>query len=287
VATSEYLIDCDFGISYGPLDDRLKSFYLPALSRCVGYDRTAGIFSPQSLVTVARGVDALIRNRGKMRLLVGAGPGNQDLSTVHDVRELTEILKDQFLSLFEVVDPRICQRIDVLGWMAAERTLEIRIALPQHDGKLPGVMTSTTFGQPCIGLMTDSEGNQLGIYGTVEETTHAGDYNYEHLVVFKSWDPSAIYLQVIRQRFERLWEGKEPGWRSLTMPEAVVDRLVQFCPRKAPVRDRGEDAFTVKSGLSPDIKKMIILQFLSDAPYFPFNDQDKTLKSKEKGETVL
>jgi hypothetical protein len=284
VATSEYLIDCDFGISYGPLDDRLNSLYLPALSRCVGYDRTTGIFSPQSLAIAARGVDGLIRNRGKMRLLVGAGPAYHDLAAVQSVQESAEILKDNYLSILENVDKRISQGIDVLGWMAAEKALEIRVILPQQDIRHPGITTSVNFDQPRIGIMTDSEGNQLGIYGTVDESTYTKDQNYEHLVIFKSWDPSAIYLQVIRQQFERLWEGKEPGWRSLMLPEAVIDRLIQFCPRKAPVRERGEDAFTLKSDLSPDIKEMIILQFLRDVPCFPFENMDNPGKNKHAGD---
>jgi hypothetical protein len=288
VASFEYLIDCDFGISYGPLDDRLNCLYLPALSRCVGYDRTAGFFSPQSLAIAARGVEALIRNRGHMRLLVGAGLVDRDLASVHGVREIEEILKDKFLSLLEVVDPWMNQRLEVLGWMAADRTLEIRIVLPQQDGRLQGVTTAMIFDQPRIGIFTDAEGNQLGIYGTVDESSHAGDQNYEQLVVYKSWDPSALYLHVIRQHFERLWEGKEPGWRSLMLLEAVIDRLIQFCPSKAPVRDRCEDAFTGKSELSPDVKEMIILQFLRDAPCFPFDDTDQSgEKSKHAGEGIL
>ncbi|MCX5856847.1 MAG: hypothetical protein NTZ57_02890 [Deltaproteobacteria bacterium] len=287
-SSSEYLIDCEFGISYGPLDDRLNGLYLPALSRSAKYDRTAGFFSPQSLAIAARGVEALIRNRGQMRLLVGAGLVERDLANVRGVREIEEILKDKFLSLLEVVEPWMKQGLEVLGWMAADRTLEIRIVLPHEDGRLQGVATAMNFDQPRIGIFTDPEGNQLGIYGAVDESLQAGDQNYEQLVVYKSWEPSVLYLHVIRHHFERLWEGKEPGWRSLMLPEAVIDRLIQFCPGKLPVRNRGEDAFTGKSELSSDVRKMIILQFLRDAPYFPFNDTDQPgEKSKHAEEGVL
>ena len=287
MASSEYLIDYDFGISYGPLDDRLNCLYLPALSSCVSYDRTAGFFSQQSLAIAARGVDALIRNGGHMRLLVGAGLVDRDLANVHGVQDIEETLKHKFLSLLEVVDPWMSQRLELLGWMAADRTLEIRIVLPQQGDRLQGVATAIHFDQPCIGIITDAEGNQLGIYGAVDEFSNAGEQNYEQLVVYKSWDHSASYLQVIRQHYERLWDGKEPGWRSLMLPDAVIDRLIQFCPRKAPVRDRVENASTGKSELSPNVRKIMILQFLRDAPYFPSDpDQPGEKSEPEEGEVL-
>ena len=288
MASSEYLIDLDFSISYGPLDDRLNSLYVPALSRSVRYDRTTGFFSPASLAIAARGVDALIRNRGHMRLLVGAGLADDDPADVGKVWGLSEILTDKFLSRLEVADPWISRRLQVLGWMAAEKTLEVRIAVPHQDSKLASVAIAMGHDLPRMGICSDAEGNQIGFFGTVSESSGAGDQNYEHLMVYKSWEHGALYLQVIRQHFERLWEGKEPGWRSLNLPDAVIDRLIQFCPGKAPIRDRRSDAFPGKSGLSPDVKKAIIDQFLRDIPYFPADETDRSREqSRHEAEGVL
>jgi len=43
------LRDYDFRIGYGPSDDRLHDFYVPALSRSARYDRTAGFFNSTAL----------------------------------------------------------------------------------------------------------------------------------------------------------------------------------------------------------------------------------------------
>ncbi|PKN60761.1 MAG: hypothetical protein CVU53_01435 [Deltaproteobacteria bacterium HGW-Deltaproteobacteria-11] len=288
MASSDYLLDLDFSISYGPLDDRLNSLYLPALARSVRYDRTTGLFSASALAIAARGVDALIRNRGHMRLLVGAGLEDGDAGDVGRIQGLQKILRDKFLSLLDVVDPWMNQRLELLGWMAAEKTLDIRVALPLKDGKNPGGTVAIAHDLPRLGIFTDAEGNQLGFYGTISESSDAGDQNYEHLMVYKSWEPGGLYLQAIRQHFERLWEGKEPGWRSLPLPGAVIDRLIEFCPRKAPVRDRRADASPGKSGISPDVKKAIIDQFLQDIPYFPADETDRSHeKSRHEGEGVL
>ncbi|MBE3519597.1 MAG: hypothetical protein IMW97_04765, partial [Firmicutes bacterium] len=66
------LTEVNWKISYGPADDRLRDFYIPALSRSVSYDRTAGFFSSWSLAMAAAGVAHLVRAGGCMRLLVGA-----------------------------------------------------------------------------------------------------------------------------------------------------------------------------------------------------------------------
>jgi hypothetical protein len=275
LASSEYLRDLDFSISYGPLDDRLNGLYLPALARSVRYDRTTGLFSASALAIAARGVDALIRNRGHMRLLVGAGLEDADPGDVGKIQGLQKILRDKFLSSLDVADPWMNQRLELLGWMAAEKTIEIRVAVPLNDAKYPGGTVAMAHDLPRLGIFTDAEGNQVGFYGTISEPLDARDQNYEHLIVYKSWEPGVLYLQVIRQHFERLWEGKEPGWRSFHLPDAVIDRLIESCPRKAPVRARRADAIPGKSGLSPDVKKVIIDQFLRDTPYFPVDETDR------------
>lgn len=275
MASSDYLCDLDFSISYGPLDDRFNVLYLPALARSVRYDRTAGLFSASALAIAARGVDALIRNRGHMRLLVGAGLEQGDPGDFGRIKGLQKILRDKFLSLLDVEDPWMNQRLELLGWMAAEKTLEIRVAMPLMDAKYPGSVMATSHDLPRLGIFTDAEGNQVGFCGTISESSNAGDQNYEHLMVYKSWEPGGLYLQAIRQHFERLWEGKEPGWCCLNLPGTVIDRLIEFCPRKAPVRDRRADMPAGKSELSPDIKEIITFQFLQDSPYFPVHDTDQ------------
>lgn len=275
MASSNYLLDMDLSISYGPLDDRLNGLYLPALARSVRYDRTTGLLSASALAIAARGVDALIRNRGRMRLLVGAGLEDGDPCDVGDTQAVQKIIRDKFLSLLDVTDPWMHQRLELLGWMAAEKTIEIRVAMPVKDGRYSGGAIAIAHDLPRVGIFTDPEGNQIGFYGTISESSEAGDQNYEHLMVYKSWDSGSLYLQAIRQHFERLWEGKEAGWSSVALPGAVIDRLMEFCPRKAPARDRRAASQAGISELSPDIQKAIIFCFLQDIPYFPVHGPDR------------
>ena len=56
-----------FRLTYGPRDDRLRDFYLPALERSVRYRRSAGYFSNSFLAIAAAGVARLVRNGGSMQ----------------------------------------------------------------------------------------------------------------------------------------------------------------------------------------------------------------------------
>ena len=66
------LRDVPLHIAYGPSDDRLGAFFIPALAASIRYDRSAGYFSSTMLAVAAAGVTRLIANGGKMRLLCGA-----------------------------------------------------------------------------------------------------------------------------------------------------------------------------------------------------------------------
>ena len=51
--------------------DLVTGFYVPALECAVRYDRSTGYFSAYALALAARGIEGLVRNRGRMRLVVG------------------------------------------------------------------------------------------------------------------------------------------------------------------------------------------------------------------------
>ena len=50
----------------------LGEFYLPTLKHATSYDRAVGYFSSKALLHIIQGLDGLINNGGKMRLVVGS-----------------------------------------------------------------------------------------------------------------------------------------------------------------------------------------------------------------------
>ena len=54
------LRELNLNISYGPTNDRLREFFIPAMAASVRYDRAAGYFSSTMLAVAAAGVTRLI-----------------------------------------------------------------------------------------------------------------------------------------------------------------------------------------------------------------------------------
>lgn len=67
------LCDTKWKLKYTPDDgDLIATFYVPALECAVRYDRLTGYFQAKALTLAARGIEGLVRNNGRMRLVVGS-----------------------------------------------------------------------------------------------------------------------------------------------------------------------------------------------------------------------
>ncbi len=274
------LRDHPFRIYYGPADDPLANFYIPALSASVRYDRSAGFFSSSALAVAAAGVARLIRNGGRMRLLVGASLDEGDVEAVRKGHDLQERITVRLLERFpDPQDALLRQRLEVMAWMVAEGTLEIRVVLPRDAPGAPvPAHQAQDYYHPKSGIFTDAQGERIAFSGSVNESETAWRKNYETFSVYFSWDATQAYLAQVATNFERLWQGQEPDWIALDIPHAVRDRLLVFRPSHAPERDplepapRRPDRFSetcqVFFGGSPQAER-VLFQFVRDAPYLP------------------
>ncbi|MBE3577567.1 MAG: DEAD/DEAH box helicase family protein [Limnochordales bacterium] len=267
------LTEVNWKISYGPADDRLRDFYLPALSRSVSYDRTSGFFSSWSLAIAAAGVAHLVRAGGRMRLLVGAELSEEDVRAIEFGEEgFQAALEARLLQALEelAADPtgQARRRLEVLAWMIATGRLTIRVVLPiGPDGRpLPASLAADYF-HPKEGVFTDACGHQVAFSGSVNETPQGWCANYEQFSVYFSWDATRPYLAQVVERIRRLWEGREQGWRALPIPQAVRDRLLALAPSAPPLRDPLEIEPVTTPSIPVDQRERILFAFLRDAPY--------------------
>ena len=276
------LRDHPFRIYYGPADDPLANFYIPALSASVRYDRSAGFFSSSALAVAAAGIARLIQNGGQMRLLVGAALDEGDVEAIRRGHNLQERVTTRLLERFpDPTDALLRQRLEALAWMVAEGTLEIRVVLPRdaHGAPIPAHLAQDYY-HPKTGVFTDARGDRIAFSGSVNESEAAWRKNYETFSVYFSWDATQAYLAQVVVNFERLWQGQEPDWIALDIPTAVRDRLLVYRPPRAPERDPlepttepariiVEPAHSQPATPEPTTRERILFQFLRDAPYLP------------------
>lgn len=278
------LRDHEFKISYGPQDDRLDDFYIPALERSVQYDRAAGFFSSSALAIAAAGIGRLIQNGGRMRLLVGAKLYEEDVNAIEDGYSLMEQVSGKLLAVLD--DPEdllMRRRLEALAWMVADGMLEIRVVLPTDpSGKPLAGDDALDYYHAKEGIFTDSEGNRIAFSGSVNESFLGWKQNYEQFSVYRSWDASQPYLAQVEHRFENLWRGSEPDWIAVPVTQAVQDKLISFRPDEPPMTDPLErtkpkpkciedgqgDGYDASEPTTLQ-QDRIVVEFLRDAPYLP------------------
>ena len=274
------LRDYHFQISYGPADDRLHDFYIPALSASVRCDRCSGFFCSSALTVAAAGVARLIANGGTMRLLVGAALTQEDVQAIARGQALEEAVSQRLVAaLTEPAEDVMRRRLEVLAWMVADDTLEIRVVLPtDRDGRPLPRSQAQEYYHPKEGIFTDANGDRIAFSGSINETTAGWQRNYEQFSVYFSWDATAPYLAQVVHRFESLWRGEEPSWIALDIPEAARQRLLTFQPATPPTRDplesTPEPPVFVEAGAdfataTDRQREQLLFQFLRDAPYLP------------------
>lgn len=105
-----------FQISYGPADDRLHGFYVPALSASVRCDRSTGFFTSSALAVAAAGVVHLSANEWKkarhfddkfwLYIVTDAATDTPQLHRIQNPATCFQMDEDIFAADFVVPEPK-------------------------------------------------------------------------------------------------------------------------------------------------------------------------------------
>jgi superfamily II DNA or RNA helicase len=274
------LKDLSLKISYGPSDDRLWDFFIPAMAASIRYDRAAGYFSSTMLAVAAAGVTKLILNGGKMRLLCGADLSEDDVQAIDQGHvTLAQQVETRMITRWVLPESDYVEnRLKALAWLVGTGQLEIKVVLPtDKHGRPLAASKSDSYYHPKEGLFEDATGNRIGFSGSVNESATALEDNYESFMVFQSWDGTAAHLAQIGHRFDRLWEGREKDWVAMPIPEAIRQKLLSLRSPIAPTKEFGIEEEEEVDDTSDDTDvglevdghqcERIIFQFLRDVPH--------------------
>ena len=231
----------------------VSEFFIPALDRSVQYDRIAGFYSSSVLTLSARGVAALIRNGGKMRLITGAILSEQDIEAINlgTLSPLEALSKGFSVYLDDLEDAIAKDRIGALAWMVASGRLEIKVGLVvDENGQLlhPDAYERAILHQK-VGIFTDAKNDALSFSGSINESRQAWAINGEEFKVFTSWEDGK-YFKTDRDKFEEYWTNKDPYIRLYDLPEAERKKLLVHKPDVPPKDDpeNVEENDTIEEG---------------------------------------
>ena len=217
-------------------DDILNDFYIPALEASVEYERLAGFFSSTSLAIAARGILGLIKNRGIAKLIVSPILSQKDLEVIIASKKTPEkfVEKTMLSELENLENEFVRDHVYALGWMIANKKLEIKIALPCNDKKDPLSYEESQrkgiFHQK-VGILKDSYGNIITFSGSINESASGWLENVEEFKVFRSWEPFEVdYVKADILKFETYWNNISQRVIVYDVPEAVKNKLIEIAP---------------------------------------------------------
>jgi len=253
--------DIDIALSYETgQDDPVNEFYVPLLAEAKYYDRIAGFFTSASLAIAARGIAGLIRNKGIMRIIACPRLDEKDAEVIKAVIESPdEFLSKQLLSDLEHIEDDFQKdHLRALGWMLANGYLEMRLALVKEKSTDEADFNSL-FHQK-IGIMTDTDGNQLSFSGSINETASGWLTNIEEFKVFRGWEIGQDnYLYADINRFNDFWNELRTNVIIKKLPDAVREKLIvigkefsmEHFEAKQYIQSRKKKTITEKLSLFP------------------------------------
>lgn len=212
----------------------VSEFYLPVLQCAVRYDRSTGYFSSRVLTLAARGIEGLVRNDGRMRLVVGCTLAPDEVAAIEKGLALREAISAHFSRVpLSAETPEQTNALELVAWMVANGFLEVRIAVPCTFSRKPFAGSNGIFHEKA-GILMDKTGDRIAFNGSVNETAAGwggpGMGNWESFHVFCDWDGGKSHVSAEQTSFDRLWNNEAKHCLVVDIPTAVHKDLLRFLP---------------------------------------------------------
>ena len=272
------LRDRTWHLRYTPDDgDLVRLFYIPALQDAERYDRLTGYFNAGALALAARGIEGLVRNNGRMRLLVGCTLETGEIEAIERGEALREQVERRLAQLpLAPPDAHAHGALELLAWMIGRRHLDVKVAVPCNSDRVP-VPDDAIFHEKA-GIVEDRTGERIAWNGSLNETAAGWQRNWESIHVYTSWGPEPERVQNEEQNFARLWANRSPRLIVLDVPAAVRGDLMRFMPQGRPKRLQPQDVpkrqHVARKPVAPtepppvDLRTLV-WRFIQQAPQLP------------------
>ena len=225
------LPDREWKLKYTPEDgDLVKLFYVPVLEDAERYDRLTGYFNASALALAARGVEGLVRNGGRMRLVVGRTLDPPEIEAIERGEALREQVEKRLTHLpLAPPDTGATDALELLAWMVAGGHLDVKVAVPCDAAGKP-IHDSAIFHEKA-GIIEDRAGNRIAWTGSLNETAAGWRYNWESISVYTSWGPEPRRVTDEEDGFARIWANTAQRVIVLDVPDAAHQDLMRFMPK--------------------------------------------------------
>lgn len=215
------------------VDDIIEDYYVPVLGAAMRYDRITGFFSSTSLAVAARGIADFIVNGGRMRLITSPRLNREDIDIVKKIvaDDSSLTMSDFGIDLDNLENEFERNHVKALGWMLASGLLEMKLAIVfNDDGSICDNETISEKGlfHQKVGILKDTEGNEMSFSGSINETASAWVNNDEEFKVFKEWTDAREYFVRDRKRFNEIWNDERKNVKVYNLPSAIKSDIIHY-----------------------------------------------------------
>lgn len=204
-------------------DNVVTDFYIPTLQRAVLYKRAVGFFSSTALIEVSRGITGLLKNGGRIMLIVSPKLQQEDIEAIaKGYEERTQVIQRAVLNA--IIEPRNHfeeERLNLIANLIADGRLDIKIAFTEV-GEGIGIYHEK------MGLLYDDEDNIIAFTGSMNETSTAFSLNYETIDVFCSWTHEINRVRAKDTAFTTLWNDFDPNVNIVEFPKVAIEKLQMY-----------------------------------------------------------
>ena len=209
--------------------DLVTLFYVPALEDAARYDRLTGYFNACALSLAARGIEGLVRNEGRMRLVAGCTLAAPEIEAIEKGEQLRDLVERHLTDLpLAPPDSDSSQALELLAWMVARGFLDVKVAVPCDADSRP-IPADGIFHEKA-GIIEDRGGDKIAWNGSVNETAAGWRHNWESISVFSSWGPEPQRVADEEANFACIWANKAKRVIVLDVPDAARRDLIRFMP---------------------------------------------------------
>ena len=215
---------------YTPDDgDLVTLFYVPALEDAERYDRLTGYFNARALTLAVRGIEGLIRNGGRMRLIVGCTLDPPEIEAIEKGEQLRDLVERHLANLpLAPPGPASSDALELVAWMIGRGHLDVKVAVPCDTHRKP-IPADGIFHEKA-GIIEDRGGDKIAWNGSLNETAAGWRHNWESINVYTSWGLEPRRVVDEEANFARIWANRAQRVIVLDVPEAARRDLMRFMP---------------------------------------------------------
>lgn len=198
-------------------DDLITDFFVPCLSSSIEYDRAVEYVTLKSISTLSLGLQNLVQNDGKIRLITGHRYKSADLNMLSKIFNK----KNSVTNGGGIKN----SKIEFLQSMIQKNKILIKVAIPNSEH------VDGSFSER-IGVFRDEQGDMVAYTGTSNETFNNDNRNFESVDVFTSWDDkSRVDIKI--NDFENLWNNETKYVEVYDFAYANQNNLLKYDSRWA------------------------------------------------------